>query len=687
MWKPPRRRKRVLHVSRFSHYRSFAFAYSCSSSVNTVDWPGFSSCVIRKQRSITVHKVSLSCAGALMIGYITLHTPTPVSVWAIVMGGQGVLIPFVGLLLVLTGVSAQRCAVINVVQESDSSYAAEFKSQSETPSVGFDVVFTFDHPVTSVTNRNGHSEMINETHVRMYEDYLLVETGAYVHFSFEVFHSGGSQPEVTAVDLNGQDACDGSLTWATEAPYTNPCQATGRGPYDYEQALCMSFLFYEAQRSGVLPPDQRVKPWRWDSALHDGADVGHDLTGGYYDAGDHVKFGFPMASTTTVLAWGLIDFPMGYEQTGQTEYGRAAVKWATDYFLKAHTAEYELYGQVGKGLIDHAFWCRPEDMLMDRPAYKIDREHPGKTFVSGVVEDAAHSFIYNTGTELACETAAALAAASMVFKGVDDEYSAELLRVAKELYAFGDEYRMEYHFSIPDVMDFYRDWSGYGDELVWGALWLYRATGEEEYLGKAQKAWDEFGMGYEIGGFGWDDKSAAVYALGSKLDPGNPQYAVALTEFLRHIREDLPYTPGGLVFINKWGSNRHAANAAFLALWATKYGDHSGGENLVWAVSQIDFILGAAGHSFVVGFGEDPPLRAHHRSASCPSPPDSCAQNNWGYEQPGPNPHILYGGIVGGPSENGDWEDDRSDYVRNEVACDYNAGYTGALAAIIEMKN
>ncbi|TOF73857.1 hypothetical protein CGJ15_27285, partial [Vibrio parahaemolyticus] len=52
-------------------------------------------------------------------------------------------------------------------------------------------------------------------------------------------------------------------------------------PYDYNQALCMSFVFYEAQRSGKLPADQRVN-WRFDSALDDGSDVGHDLTGGYY---------------------------------------------------------------------------------------------------------------------------------------------------------------------------------------------------------------------------------------------------------------------------------------------------------------------------------------------------------------------------------------------------------------------
>jgi len=52
--------------------------------------------------------------------------------------------------------------------------------------------------------------------------------------------------------------------------------------YDYATALGMSMLFYEAQRSGPLPANHRVK-WRGDSALSDGSDVGFDLTGGYYD--------------------------------------------------------------------------------------------------------------------------------------------------------------------------------------------------------------------------------------------------------------------------------------------------------------------------------------------------------------------------------------------------------------------
>jgi len=76
--------------------------------------------------------------------------------------------------------------------------------------------------------------------------------------------------------------------------------------------------------------------------------------------------------TKTMLAGALAD-------------GRAAVKWATDYFLKAHTAPNEFYGQVGRGDLDHSFWGRPEDMTMARPAYKIDTSRPGKLASSSII--------------------------------------------------------------------------------------------------------------------------------------------------------------------------------------------------------------------------------------------------------------------------------------------------------------
>lgn len=72
-----------------------------------------------------------------------------------------------------------------------------------------------------------------------------------------------------------------------------------------------------------------------------------DLVGGYYDAGDNVKFGLPMAFTTTLLAWSVIEF--GSSMQNQLHNAKDAVKWSADYLLKAATATPDtLYVQVSK---------------------------------------------------------------------------------------------------------------------------------------------------------------------------------------------------------------------------------------------------------------------------------------------------------------------------------------------------
>ncbi len=50
------------------------------------------------------------------------------------------------------------------------------------------------------------------------------------------------------------------------------------------QVLHHSYEFYEAQRSGALPPSSGPD-WRGDSALADAAPGGASLAGGWYDAG------------------------------------------------------------------------------------------------------------------------------------------------------------------------------------------------------------------------------------------------------------------------------------------------------------------------------------------------------------------------------------------------------------------
>ncbi|XP_076065257.1 endoglucanase E-4-like [Oratosquilla oratoria] len=375
-------------------------------------------------------------------------------------------------------------------------------------------------------------------------------------------------------------------------------------------------------------------------------------------AGDYVKFGFPFASTATVLAWGAIENRKTYEAAGEWDHMKEAVKWATDYFIKAHVSPFIFYGQVGLGDLDHAYWGRPEDMTMERPALKITKEKPG--------------------SELAGETAAALAAASILFMDSDPSYANDCLQHAKELYKFADSYRGTYSDSIPDAGKFYKSWNGYGDELAWAALWLYRATYDNSYLIKAVGHYEEFDLGETPNEFSWDEKTPGVQVLLYQLT-NKVVYKRAITDFCDSIVYSKPRTPKGLVYISQWGSLRYASNAVFVCLRAAAQGIKPEIYRDL-AKEQIHYILGDTGRSFVVGFGHNPPQRPHHASSSCPSAPASCDWSN--FNSPEPNAHVLEGALVGGPDKNDFYEDKRDDYIKNEVTCDYNAGFQSAVAEL-----
>lgn len=71
-----------------------------------------------------------------------------------------------------------------------------------------------------------------------------------------------------------------------------------------------------------------------------------DLVGGYYDAGDNVKFGLPMAFTITMMSWSIIEYGKQILHTGELSHSLASVKWGTDYLIKAHPEPNVLYGEV-----------------------------------------------------------------------------------------------------------------------------------------------------------------------------------------------------------------------------------------------------------------------------------------------------------------------------------------------------
>src|SRR5690606_21956392 len=86
--------------------------------------------------------------------------------------------------------------------------------------------------------------------------------------------------------------------------------------------------------------------------------------------------------------------------------------------IKAHPSPNVLYVQVGDGDADHKWWGPAEVMPMERPSFKVDPSCPG--------------------SDVAAETAAAMAASSIVFADDDPAYAATLVQHAKQLYTFAD---------------------------------------------------------------------------------------------------------------------------------------------------------------------------------------------------------------------------------------------------------
>ncbi|KAB2616287.1 endoglucanase 17 [Pyrus ussuriensis x Pyrus communis] len=462
--------------------------------------------------------------------------------------------------------------------------------------------------------------------------------------------------------------------------------------HNYRDALTKSILFFEGQRSGKLPPNQRVS-WRRDSGLSDGAAAHVDLVGGYYDAGDNVKFGFPMAFTTTMLSWSVIEF--GGLMKGELQNARQAIRWATDYLLKATAHPGTIYVQVGDATKDHACWERPEDMDTPRTVLKIDQNTPG--------------------SEVAAETAAALASASLVFRRCDPTYSKLLVRRAMSVFAFADKHRGPYSIGLKKfVCPYYCDYSGFQDELLWGAAWLHKATKNPMYLSYIQVNGQILGAAEFDNTFGWDNKHVGARILLSKAFL--VQKVKSLHDYKGHadsfICSIIPgasyssaqYTPGGLLFKMNDSNMQYVTSTSFLILSYAKYLTSSrqvvncGGTAITpkrlraIAKRQVDYLLGdnPMKMSYMVGYGPRYPRRIHHRGSSLPCiaahpAKIQCSSGFSVMSSQSPNPNILVGAVIGGPDKNDKFPDQRSDYEQSEPATYINAPLVGSLAYLAHL--
>ncbi|KAE8010608.1 hypothetical protein FH972_006965 [Carpinus fangiana] len=287
------------------------------------------------------------------------------------------------------------------------------------------------------------------------------------------------------------------------------------------------------------------------------------------------------------------------------------------------------------------------------------------------------------GTEVAAETAAAMASASLVFKKINLAYSRVLLMHAQQLFIFADIYRGSYSVSIPQVQKYFNS-TGYGDELLWAATWLYHATGYQSYLKYVtEQNGKEFAEWGSPTWFSWANKHAGTKVLLSRINFfGAKDVSIAENLDLQMYRESaeaimcalLPDSPtatssrtdSGLIWVTEWNSLHHPVASAFLSVLYSDYMLTSQTETLYcdgksykpedlckFAISQVDYVLGKnlMKMSYLVGYGSNYPQYVHHRGASIPVDADTgCSDGFKWLNSCNPNPNVAVRALVGGPS-------------------------------------
>ncbi len=458
-------------------------------------------------------------------------------------------------------------------------------------------------------------------------------------------------------------------TPATPEPDTMPPELDGPTDPDpaaetsNETLLRLAVKFYGAQRSGEGPN------WLLDGqSCHtaDGSSIAADLSGGWHDAGDHVKPTLTNAFASYVMLKGFEVYASSFADVDDEVYSGSPngvpdvldeVRYATDYLVKAHLSADELVGMVGDTTADHSNWvtCVFQETL--------DASEGGQP----------RPVSLDANADIAGITAGALALMARLLRPYDAALAESYLTHAIEIYEIADANRMGSNPGLyAQVSTFGTPWA---DELMCGAVELYRETGEQRYLEDALEMNDEVGSHLWAPNWG----QSADYCRHSLFLAGEEDAALQYwQQDVENYAAQVSTLPNvtGMIYFDAWGSLRYAANAAFsAALHHAATGSESSRQ---LAQSQLDYITGANEYdrSFVVGFGNNPPTQPHHRNAHGHDEDDITL----------PFEHVLSGALVGGPTATAvgnteaGYADDVNDYVGNEVALDYNAGLVGLAA-------
>ncbi len=519
--------------------------------------------------------------------------------------------------------------------------------------------------------------------------FKLTAEGGGVAFAGTVGATLGSWskafPFVYALDFDGLQAPGRyTLSVAGASPAVSPpFDVAGAGTL-YAPALANALSFYENERDGsqYVPSALRGTPAHLNDEsatafttpkvngqggfkgdLHS-AGASLDASGGWWDAGDYLKFVETTGYTVDEMLAGVRDFPalMGAGAPSSQDFTGEA-RFGLEWLLRMFDAETgTLYYQVGIGegnrstAGDHDIWRLPQaddTFGGDDPLYRYIRHRP--VFRAGAPGAPI-------SPNLAGRDAAAFGLCFQVFHAADPALADRCLQAGERIFALADtKHRGHLVTAIP--FNFYpeREWR---DDLELGAtelalalssggtpppglphtepgFYLAAAAGwAKEYVKHAKRNSETLNL-YDVSGLAHYELVRALRAAGAPTGLAIDEAGLLanLGSQLQDARAQAAKDPFGFGF--PWAAADTASHGDGLAVMAAEY-DRLTGEPAFAAdgTRWLGNVLGANawGESMVIGDGSSFPHCPSHQLANLAGSLDG-------------SPPVLAGGVVEGPSD------------------------------------
>jgi endoglucanase len=490
-------------------------------------------------------------------------------------------------------------------------------------------------------------------------------------------------PDVYPLDFDSLSA-PGSFVVQVSGPVAavSPAFAVDTPANLYAQPLANALAFYEDERDGpqYIASALRAAPAHLNDASAEtyttprarpgggfrgeltplGARI--DASGGWWDAGDYLKFVQTTSYTVDLLLVGVRDFPAQMGTSAGSSDFTAEARFGLEWLLRMwDDPTRTLYYQVGIGsgnantVGDHDIWRLPQSDDSyggSDPRYRYIRNRP--VFRAGPPGSPI-------SPNLAGRDAAAFALGYEVYRLSDPSFAERCLLAAEHVFELANVHpKRRLLTALP--FSFYpeRQWR---DDLELGATELadalsagpppgglphaapgyyLQAAGSwaHAYIARARASSEPLNL-YDVSGLADYELYRAIVRAGTPAG-----LAVTPAQLLASLRAQLEAAvtqsardPFGFGF--PWREADTASHGAGLSVMASEYGQLSGSHTYAaWAARWLDGILGANawGSSFIIGDGAAFPHCPQHQVANLAGSLDG-------------SPPVLAGAVVEGPTD------------------------------------